>query len=61
MESTLSMDTVIMEDTIKYNGYYITKLFPSGYYQIYLNDRFWKFDDLQNAKDAIDEEIKTNI
>jgi hypothetical protein len=49
-----------METFIKYNGYYITILFPSGYYQAYLKDRFWKFDTLEAAKDAIDEDIKTN-
>jgi hypothetical protein len=39
---------------IIYKGYNITVLFPSGYYEVYLKDRFWKFDDLDDAKKAID-------
>lgn len=43
---------------IVYNGKLITKLFPSGMYEFYSDDkgRFLKFDNLDAAKSAIDEE-----
>lgn len=45
---------------VMYNGKGITKLFPSGYYEIYsdVEGRFWKFDSLVDAKAQIDREAK---
>jgi len=43
-----------MQQSIQYKGHTITVLVPSGYYEVYLEDRFWKFDDLNCAKRAIE-------
>jgi hypothetical protein len=40
--------------TKTYKGYTITKLFPSGYYEAYINGRFQKADTLQGIKRLID-------
>jgi hypothetical protein len=40
---------------MNYKGVTITKLFPSGYYEAYVNDRFYKADTLQGIKRLIDE------
>lgn len=47
-----------MEKEIKYKGKVITILFPSGYYQVYSDkeERFLKFDELDDAKALIDSE-----
>lgn len=38
-----------------YKGVTITKLFPNGYYEAYVNGRFWKADTLQGIKKIIRE------
>lgn len=45
---------------IKYKGVTISTLFPSGYYEFYSDreQRFLKFDILQDAKDRIKEEAE---
>src|SRR3990167_7456963 len=50
------------KNEIKYKGKLITKLFPSGYYEVYsdIQGRFVKFDDLENAKSLIDSEKKSS-
>lgn len=47
-----------MEKEIKYKGKVITVLFSSGYYQVYSDkeERFLKFDELDDAKALIDSE-----
>jgi hypothetical protein len=41
-----------------YKGFSIAILFPSGYYEIYLGDKFMKADTLQGAKNLINHFIK---
>lgn len=43
---------------IEYKHRTIYKLFPSGYYEVYsyTDQRFMKFDDLDNAKSVVDED-----
>lgn len=50
------------KNEIIYNGKLITKLFPSGYYEFYSDkdERFLKFDDLDDAKARIDSETKSS-
>jgi hypothetical protein len=40
---------------IKYRGFFITRLFPSGYYETYLGEGlgFFKADTLQGIKNQI--------
>ena len=44
---------------IKYRGRQIERIFPSGYYRIYsyADERFLTFDDLDDVKYAIDQDI----
>ena len=44
------------EDLIMYRGKGITRLFPSGYYEVYSDEqgRFLKFDEIGAAKALID-------
>ena len=44
-----------MKNELNYKGVNITKLFPSGYYEIYNGDRFIKFDCLASVKAYINE------
>jgi hypothetical protein len=51
------------KNEISYKGKLITRLFPSGYYEFYSDkqERFVKFDDLDDAKAQIDSELKTTF
>lgn len=44
---------------IEYKGVTITRLFPSGYYEVRIKGKFLKFDRLGDAKKAIDAEKRT--
>jgi hypothetical protein len=50
-----------MANSKTYRGKEITKLVPSGYYEFYSDaqGRFLKFDELEDAKAQIDEELKS--
>jgi len=41
-----------------YKGFPIAILFPSGYFEVYLGDRFMKTDTLQGAKNLINHFLK---
>lgn len=41
----------------EYKGFHITKNIQ-GYFVVYINDGFQRFDDLRDCKNAINEEIK---
>ena len=41
----------------RYKGISINKLFPSGYYQTYITDRFYTADTIQGIKFFIDANI----
>jgi hypothetical protein len=41
-----------------YKGFSIATLFPSGYYEVYIGDRFFKCDTLQGAKNLINHFLK---
>lgn len=46
--------------TIKhYKGHFINRIFPSGYYEVYLENRFIKADTLQGIKEEIKNFLKT--
>ncbi len=47
-----------MNTTKLYRGRAITRLFPSGYWEIYSEGRFVKYDDLSDAKAHIDADMK---
>lgn len=40
---------------IKYKGYIIERLPITGYYEAYVNGRFWKADTLKGIKNIINE------
>ena len=41
-----------------YKGHFITRLFPSGYYEAYIGDHFIKADTLQGIKAEINDYLK---
>ena len=41
-----------------YKGCFINRIFPSGYYEAYIDGRFYKADDVQELKDIIDTKHK---
>lgn len=50
-----------MNESICYKGVYITRLFPSGYYEARLNGTFITFDNLTKLKLHISTLIKTKV
>lgn len=42
---------------MKYHGFTIEKLFPSGYFETYIGGRFWKADSLPGIKSIIRENL----